>query len=207
MDEPRGRGTRELFLLLPFVRQPVLLDVVAVGLEQRLGAAMLADLLLGPLDHPMALAGLREQHFSGAGDLEALFGARLGLQLGHLALLWPARMCGPRGPVRRRCARNERALELIRCRIVQLSRRHGSPKSAGRREAGVMAEGGGNGNWWAVCAEICDQPLPWPFRGHSALPLPRAGEGQIWQSRAYTKPLSTSPAEVGCFRLRPVIIG
>jgi hypothetical protein len=28
-------------------------------------------------------------HFTGGRHLEALFSARLGLQLGHLALLWP----------------------------------------------------------------------------------------------------------------------
>src|SRR5262249_54633158 len=155
---------------------------------------MLADLLLGPLDHPMALAGLREQHFSGAGDLEALFGARLGLQLGHLALLWPARMWGPRGPVRRRCARNERALELIRCRIVQLSRRHGSPKSAGRREAGVMAEGGGNGNWRAVCAEICDQPIAVTLPEAQRAPSPACGgEADLAKPRLHQAPPPLQP--------------
>jgi hypothetical protein len=30
------------------------------------------------------------QHFTGRSDFEALFGARLGLQLGHLALLMTA---------------------------------------------------------------------------------------------------------------------
>src|SRR5581483_3224429 len=69
------------------VRQKVFLDVVAVGLEQHVGAAQLADLLLGALDHAVALARLGVEHLSGAGDLEALFGARLGLDLGHLALL------------------------------------------------------------------------------------------------------------------------
>src|SRR5215471_382093 len=71
------------------VRQEVLLDVVAVGLEQHAGAAELTDLLLRPLDHAMALAALGVHHFAGGSHLEALLGARLGLQLGHLALLWP----------------------------------------------------------------------------------------------------------------------
>src|SRR5262245_64502768 len=69
------------------VGQPIFLDVVTIRLEQDVGAAELADLLLGPLDHAVALAGLGIQHLPGAGDLEALFGARLGLDLGHLALL------------------------------------------------------------------------------------------------------------------------
>src|SRR4051812_21529050 len=69
------------------VRQEILLDVVAVGLEQHAGAAQLADLLLGPLDHAVALAALGVHHLAGGGHLEALFSARFGLQLGHLALL------------------------------------------------------------------------------------------------------------------------
>src|SRR3989304_10370886 len=69
------------------VGQKVFLDVVAVGLEQHAGAAMLADLLGGPLDHAVTLAGLLVFYLAGAGDLEALFSARFGLQLGHFALL------------------------------------------------------------------------------------------------------------------------
>src|SRR6185295_5023568 len=69
------------------VRQEVFLDLVAVGLEQHVGAAQLADLLLGPLDHAVALAALGIEHLAGARDLEALFGAGFGLQLGHFALL------------------------------------------------------------------------------------------------------------------------
>ena len=70
------------------VRHPVFLDPVAVGLEHHLGAAMFPDLLGGPLDHAVAFARLGEQHLAGAGDLEALFRARFGLDLGHLALLF-----------------------------------------------------------------------------------------------------------------------
>src|SRR5277367_1321478 len=69
------------------VRQKVLLDVVAVGLEQHVGAAQLADLLLGTLDHAVALARLGIEDLAGPRHLEALFRARLGLDLGHLALL------------------------------------------------------------------------------------------------------------------------
>src|SRR6266567_3741778 len=70
------------------VRHPVLLDVVAIGLEQRIRPAQLANLLLGSLDHPVTLARMGRHHLAGTGNLEALFSARLGLDLGHLALLY-----------------------------------------------------------------------------------------------------------------------
>jgi hypothetical protein len=64
------------------------------------GAAQLTDLLVGPLDHAVALAGMGDITLPVAGDFEALFGARLGLQLGHLALLWPQNKCSaPKGAV------------------------------------------------------------------------------------------------------------
>src|SRR5262249_3111791 len=69
------------------VGQEILLDVVAVGFEHHPGAAQLTNLFVGALDHPVPLARHRRQHFSGAGDLEALLGARFALHLGHLALL------------------------------------------------------------------------------------------------------------------------
>src|SRR5437588_1746530 len=72
------------------VRQEVFLDVIAVGLEQHVGPAQLADLLFGALDHAVALARLRIEDLAGAGHLEALFSARFGLHLGHLALLMGA---------------------------------------------------------------------------------------------------------------------
>src|SRR5262245_19275168 len=76
------------------VRQEVFFDVVAVGLEHDARAAQLPDLLGGPLDHAVPLAGMRGHHLASASNLEALLGARLGLHLGHLALL-----CRPkRGP-------------------------------------------------------------------------------------------------------------
>src|SRR5690349_11046207 len=72
------------------VGQEKLDNVVAVGLEHHAGAAVLTDLFLGPLDHAVALAGHRRLHLAAGGDLEALFGARLRLQLGHFALLQSA---------------------------------------------------------------------------------------------------------------------
>src|ERR1700759_3493248 len=78
------------------VRQEVFLDVVAVRLEQHASAAELADLLLGPLDHAVALAALGGHHFAGGSHLEALFSARFGLQLGHLALLLASEYRAPR---------------------------------------------------------------------------------------------------------------
>src|SRR5882724_8450639 len=82
------------------VGQKVFPDVVAVGLEQRPRAAVVADLLVGPLDHAMAFAGEGREHLTGAGDLEALFCARLGLHLGHLALLFGGRGPWARAPPR-----------------------------------------------------------------------------------------------------------
>src|SRR5664280_2852319 len=71
------------------VGQEIFLDVVAVGLEQHAGAAKLTNLFFRPLDHAVALAALSGHYFAGGSHLEALFSARLGLQLGHLALLLP----------------------------------------------------------------------------------------------------------------------
>src|SRR5471030_1857200 len=79
------------------VGQEILLDVVAVGLEQHAGAAKLTNLLLRPLDHAVALAALGGHHFAGGSHLEALFSARLGLQLGHLALLLPQKKRARKG--------------------------------------------------------------------------------------------------------------
>src|SRR5689334_20655937 len=87
------------------VRQEVLLDVVAVGLEQHAGAAELTDLLLRPLDHAVTLAALGVHHFAGGSHLEALFSARFGLQLGHLALLMATTGYRPR---RRLAVKNAR---------------------------------------------------------------------------------------------------
>src|SRR5580698_8193563 len=70
------------------VRHPVFPDVLAVGLEQHVGPTQLADLLLGPLDHAVTLARMGRHHLAGTGNFEALFSARLGLDLGHLALLY-----------------------------------------------------------------------------------------------------------------------
>src|ERR1700758_4821130 len=82
------------------VRQEVLLDVVAVGLEQHARAAQLTNLLLRPLDHAVALAALGMHHLAGGSHLEALFGARFGLELGHLALLNGRNTKSPAGGVR-----------------------------------------------------------------------------------------------------------
>src|ERR1700726_4807807 len=94
LNGPRRRPERS------GVRQEIFLDVVAVGLEQHAGAAELTSLLLGPLDHAVALAGVGRHHFSGGSHFEALFGARFGLQLGHLALLLPQKKA-PKGALSR----------------------------------------------------------------------------------------------------------
>src|ERR1700750_576647 len=88
---PRGRGFGKVEdrAWRSGVRQEILLDVVAIGLEQHAGAAELTNLLLRPLDHAVAFTGLGGHNFASGSHLEALFSARLGLQLGHLALLSP----------------------------------------------------------------------------------------------------------------------
>src|SRR5262249_21720516 len=85
------------------VDQEIFLDPLPVGLEHDRGAAQLPDLLLGALDHAVALAGLLVKHLPAPGHLEALLGAGLGLELGHLALLAPATVTG-RCPARRICS-------------------------------------------------------------------------------------------------------
>src|ERR1700753_641383 len=103
---PRGRGFGKVGdrAWRSGVRQEVLLDVVAVGLEQHAGAAELTDLLLRPLDHAVTLAALGMHHLACGSHLEALFGARLGLQLGHLALLIAATRRAPRGASAAKCS-------------------------------------------------------------------------------------------------------
>src|SRR5262249_46382987 len=54
------------------VWQPIFLDVVAIGLEQHFGPAMIADLLCAALDHAVTLARLLVQNLPGSSDLEAL---------------------------------------------------------------------------------------------------------------------------------------
>src|SRR5581483_9124474 len=74
------------------VRQKVFLDPIAVGFEHDVGAAQLANLLFRALDHAVALARLRIEDLASGRHLEALFGARFGLDLGHLALLGRRRL-------------------------------------------------------------------------------------------------------------------
>src|SRR5499427_7740744 len=127
---PPERGGRSA------VRQIILLDLVAVGLEQHRGAAQLADLLLGALDHAVTLAGLLIEHLPAAGHLEALLGTGLGLELGHLALL-----CGNshgQAPGRPDFARWSVLIVHFAVATAALS--------AGRRKGGVMAEAGAKYN-------------------------------------------------------------
>jgi hypothetical protein len=97
MDDDRRADAARLSGGSALVRQEVFLDVVAIGLEQDPRAAELPNLFLRPLDHPVTLATLGMQYFPGGGHLEALFGARFGLQLGHLALLLPQKNAPQRG--------------------------------------------------------------------------------------------------------------
>ncbi|CAH1661984.1 hypothetical protein CHELA20_52778 [Hyphomicrobiales bacterium] len=68
------------------VGEEELLHVPRITLEQRGCAALITDELLGALDHAVALSRLRGNDLARPSDLEALFGARFRLQLGHLAL-------------------------------------------------------------------------------------------------------------------------
>src|SRR5215831_7056385 len=105
MGSPRERGSADkMRRMRSVVRQEIFLDVVAVGLEQHAGAAELTDLLLRPLDHAVTLAALGVHHFAGGSHLEALFSARFGLQLGHLALLMATEV----RPQRRLAVKNAR---------------------------------------------------------------------------------------------------
>src|SRR5215212_7808815 len=120
------------------VGQEILLDPLAIGFEHDRGAAQLADGLRGPLDHAVALALMGVDHFSGAGHLESLLGARFGLQFGHLALLTrlpkAERACPPQNG-----AQNLSWLGLsIHAATAALS--------AGRREGRVMPKGAGKNN-------------------------------------------------------------
>jgi len=63
---------------------------VLSGQDRR--APLIADELLGPLDHAVLLAGLVGAYLSAAGDAESLFRAALGFELGHFACLH--RLCG-----------------------------------------------------------------------------------------------------------------
>src|SRR5262245_34257999 len=118
------------------VRQPVFLDVVAVGFEQHIGAAMFADRFGRPLDHAVALAGLLVFHLAGRGDLEALFGARFGLQLGHMALL-----IGARDSPRSRNMLISRIWPGAVCSGLSVNRGHGSPYWPGS-DGGRYGRGG-----------------------------------------------------------------
>src|SRR3954451_14240460 len=82
------------------VGQEIFLDVVAVGLEQHAGAPQLADLLLGPLDHAVALAALGVHHLPRGSHLEALLAPDLVFSLGIWLSCWPAGSAPMRGAYR-----------------------------------------------------------------------------------------------------------
>ena len=70
----------------------MLADHPCIGFRHHHGAAGLADELVRPLDHAVALAGLSDLHLAGSGQFEALLRARIGLHLGHLLISsWPER--------------------------------------------------------------------------------------------------------------------
>src|SRR5690606_32549188 len=100
----------------------------SVALEQGRRAAVVADLLVGPLDHPVTLASLGVEHLAGSGDLEALFGARLRLDLGHFSssMVASARIAPLRFFASSRLSLGEAKYD-----------RHGSPYQPGDRRPGI----------------------------------------------------------------------
>jgi hypothetical protein len=60
MPEPASAPAVSLAvcLLCSAVRQKEFFDFVAIALEQHIGAAQIADLLVGPFDHALAFASL-----------------------------------------------------------------------------------------------------------------------------------------------------
>src|SRR5437764_6743863 len=128
------------------VRQKVLLDVVAIRLEQDVGAAQLANLPICPLDHTMAFAAMRVKYLAAAGHLEALLGAGLGLELGHLALLLAAPLDRAFEP---REGRTTASYRRPKCRVARFERagiEHFAIATAalpaGRQEAGLCQTAG-----------------------------------------------------------------
>src|SRR3979409_2475081 len=118
------------------VGQIILFDLVAVGLEQHRGAAQLADLLFGPFDHPVTLVGRLIRNLPAGRRRAAAFGARLGLELGHLALL-----CGnSHGQMPGRPDFARLSVLIVHFAVATAA------LSAGRRKGGVMAEAGSKYN-------------------------------------------------------------
>src|SRR3990172_11116272 len=100
----------------------VLLDDPGVAVAKHHGAARIADELGAPLDHAVTLALGRHLHLAGARHLEALLGAALGLQLGHLVLLCLLVSAKPTGFV-----------------IERIQSRHGMPSRAARAASVKLA--------------------------------------------------------------------
>src|ERR1700688_4562267 len=63
-------------------------DALGFGRRHDLRSPKLADLLVGSLDHAVALAGLAVLELAVGSEFEALLRARLCLQLGHFAVSW-----------------------------------------------------------------------------------------------------------------------
>jgi hypothetical protein len=57
------------------VWQKIFDNIIAIAFEQHISAAQIADLLIRPFDHAMALARLGIKHFPSRSYLKALFGA------------------------------------------------------------------------------------------------------------------------------------
>src|SRR5262245_65981782 len=86
---------------LAAIGQEILLHDLGVFVRQNHGPARGPDEPVGTLDHAVTLARGLAFDLAARRDLEALLGAALGLELGHLAsLAWPSSALG-RGEFRR----------------------------------------------------------------------------------------------------------
>ena len=122
----------------------VLLDDAGVAVVEGHGAAGRADELGRPLDHAVTLALGRGNNLAGSRDLEALFGAALGLHLGHLALhILDFTQISPREPAK--CRRDAKHRKPPR---------HAPP--GGSNERGYRGEGQGRQGCQRSCTLLVE---------------------------------------------------
>ena len=98
----------------------MLLHDAGIGLGENRCPARIANKLLGPLDHSVALAGLLHDNLAAAGHLESLLGAAFRLHFGHFALRWG------------RCANCAKARRTVALSILD---RYGMPIQPGGGKA------------------------------------------------------------------------
>ena len=119
------------------VGQEVFFDIGRITLEQDGGATIVADLLVGPLDHAVTLASMGVNHLAASRHFEPLFRGRLRLHLGHLALLQDGEPSE---------TFSSTSCEAVSSPNERKTDRHGSPFEPGRLSAGSIGEKRGDGN-------------------------------------------------------------